>query len=181
MDKAKNIIGAFCLAAVDDFRSAIDSSIGTAGERAAALIMIGAHPGLLVGEVARALHLTPSGAGRLIDRLESDGLVVRGALKGDLRSVVLSLTEAGQARRQKALDERAKALSHALQRLTEEEIETVANLLGKALGGLLTERDGQCYRFCRMCDEAACVPHVCPIEAQWALLFGGEEERARKP
>lgn len=181
MQKALNILGAFSMALTDNVRSSVNRELGAGGETAAALIMIGPHPGLSMGELARALAISYSGAGRLMDRLEAEGLVVREASEGDHRSVVVKLTEAGEAKRVKMLAQREKALCDATTRLSPEEIETLGALLGKALGGMLTERDGQCYRLCRMCDESSCVPSVCPVEAQWALMFGGDGERARKP
>lgn len=181
MQKALNVLGAYSMAVTDNVRSAVNRALGTGGETAAALIMVGPHPGLSMGELARALAISYSGTGRLMDRLEAEGLVVRETFEGDHRSVVVKLTPAGEAKRLAALAQREVALSDATNRLSAEEIETLGALVTKAFGGMLTERDGQCYRFCRMCDESTCVPTVCPVEAQWALMFGREGERARKP
>ena len=52
---------------------------------------------LRIGELARALVLTPSNATRLFDRLEKAGYLRREAIPEDRRGAYLVLTEEGEA------------------------------------------------------------------------------------
>lgn len=53
-------------------------------------------------ELARALLLSKSGLTRLVDRIESAGLVARAAVPGDRRSLHVELTPAGRRLQDKA-------------------------------------------------------------------------------
>ncbi|WP_062236779.1 MarR family winged helix-turn-helix transcriptional regulator [Aureimonas sp. N4] len=174
MEKTANILGALSLALADGFRSAVADVLGIEGETGAAIIMIGAHPGMSVGQVATALRLTQSGSTRVIDRLTADGLVMRSQSPDNRRIVLLELTEKGHQLRKLALKQREGVLERAVSPLTDTENAELEGLLHKVLGGLLNKRDGQCYQICRMCDESVCVPNGCPIEERWAELFGAE-------
>jgi DNA-binding MarR family transcriptional regulator len=58
---------------------------------------------LTMGEVARGVRCDPSTITGIADRLESLGLVARGAASGDRRVKTLSLTPRGEALREKLL------------------------------------------------------------------------------
>jgi DNA-binding MarR family transcriptional regulator len=99
-------------------------------------------------DLAEGLGLTPSGVTRLLDGLERQGLVAKGACAADARVSYAVLTDAGRER----LD--AASCSHvgsvrALfeERYTSEELETLAALLGRLPGAGGGETD---------CSE--CVP-----------------------
>jgi len=73
----------------------IDASQGMSGSQLWALWQISAQPGLRVAELADALHIQPSTASNLLDKLESRGWVRRERRDVDNRVVRLLLTEAG--------------------------------------------------------------------------------------
>jgi len=161
MNREINILGTLAMSLSDDVRAATSKVAGMSGETAAAIVMLGANPGLTVGQVAHALALSPSGAVRLVDRLAEEGLVVR-THGQDQRTVTLELTESGMTMRLAALKERERILRKALTGLSEEEVAMLGQFIDRMLRNLMVKPD-QDYRFCRMCDEDACSPH-CPIE-----------------
>lgn len=170
MSKAINVLGALSMVLGDEIRAAVNETIGTSGEAGAAIVMLGAHPGLCVGQVAAALGLSHSGCVRVIDRLEADGLLVRKE-GSNHRLVSLELTAEGRRRRLIALKHRDRVLHQAAGNLSADETELLGALVTKMLKGVLTDK-GQSYRFCRLCNEGACVPFGCPVEERWAELTG---------
>ncbi|KQT65971.1 MULTISPECIES: MarR family winged helix-turn-helix transcriptional regulator [unclassified Aureimonas] len=170
MSKAVNVLGALSLVLGDEIRAAVNETIGTSGEAGAAIVMLGAHPGLSVGQVAAALDMSHSGCVRVVDRLEADGLLVRKA-GATHRLVSLELTPEGRRRRLIALKHRDRVLRQAAAGLSQDETEMLEALASKMLKSVLTDK-GQSYRFCRMCNEGECVPSGCPVEERWAELTG---------
>lgn len=166
--KAANMLGALAIVLADDLRAGINEALGASGETAAALILIGANPGLKIAEIATALGLTHSGAVRLIDRLAAEGLA-RKAPGADSRTVLVRLSPKGAARRRAALARRARVLARAMALLEPAEAEAFAAAIAKLLHGLLTRPD-QGHRFCRMCDEGRCAPTGCPVDIRLAEL-----------
>lgn len=73
----------------------IDTSHGLSGSQLWALWQISAQPGQRVSELAAALHIHPSTASNLLDKLETVGLVRRERRDSDNRVVRLYLSEAG--------------------------------------------------------------------------------------
>lgn len=73
----------------------IDTTHGLSGSQLWALWQISAHPGQRVSELAAALHIHPSTASNLLDKLETGGLVRRERRDSDNRVVRLYLSEAG--------------------------------------------------------------------------------------
>jgi MarR family transcriptional regulator, 2-MHQ and catechol-resistance regulon repressor len=91
-------------------------------------------------DLANELQLSPSGITRLLDRLEAQGLVGKGACKEDARVSYAVLTDTGLEKLRAAapghVDDIERRLSAVL---TEEEMQTVAELLGR-----LAEDPGNC-------------------------------------
>ncbi len=73
----------------------IDTSHGLSGSQLWALWQISAQPGQRVTELADALHIHPSTASNLLDKLETNGLIVRKRGDVDNRVVRLHLSAAG--------------------------------------------------------------------------------------
>jgi DNA-binding MarR family transcriptional regulator len=169
MNKDKNLLGTLAMVLNDEVRSATNAVIGMSGETVSAIVLLGANPGLSVGQVAHALALTPSGAVRLADRLAGDGLIER-QHGTDQRTVTLSLTAKGMESRLLALSERERIISKATDGIAEEDMFLLGILLDKMLTNLMTQAD-QNFRYCRMCDEDACEPD-CPVERCWVKMGG---------
>ena len=88
-------------------------------------------------DLAERLMLTPSGVTRLLDGLERDGWVTKGACKTDARVTYAVLTDEGRERLEVAAQShlgQVRALFE--QRLSDDELETLAELLGRLPGGV---------------------------------------------
>ncbi|MFT4277760.1 MAG: MarR family transcriptional regulator [Rhodopseudomonas sp.] len=166
--KVGNMLGALSILLADQIWKAVNDTLHTSGETASALIMLGTHPGIPIKELGKALSLSHSGAVRLVDRLEKDGILKR-KVGADARTVLLRLTPAGAKLRRAALRQRGGVLERALAVLSAEEARVLETYLDRMLRGLLTERQLG-YRFCRMCEEESCVPLRCPVNAKWEEL-----------
>ena len=73
----------------------IDDSHGLSGSQLCAVWQISAEPGVRVSGLAKALHIQPSTASNLLDKLAARGLVRRDRGDADTRVVRLYLTEQG--------------------------------------------------------------------------------------
>jgi MarR family 2-MHQ and catechol resistance regulon transcriptional repressor len=86
-------------------------------------------------DLANELQLSPSGITRLLDRLEDQGLVGKGACKSDARVSYAILTEAGLAKLRDAAPEHIEDIERRLAAvLSVAEMKTLSDLLGR-LGG----------------------------------------------
>jgi MarR family 2-MHQ and catechol resistance regulon transcriptional repressor len=91
-------------------------------------------------DLARELQLSPSGITRLLERLEDQELVRKGECKEDARVSYAVLTEAGLAKLKEAAPGHVADIDRRLTSvLDEEEIETLAELLGR-----LSDSDEAC-------------------------------------
>ncbi len=87
-------------------------------------------------ELARRLVLTPSGVTRLLEGLESAGLVERAACQADLRIVYALLTELGRERLSAASCGHVGSVRELFEEsYTDDELETLASLLGRLPAG----------------------------------------------
>ncbi len=157
------------LAGADLLLSAAEEGAAHGGAAPAALVAIGSYPVGTIERLRVVLGLTHSGAVRLVDRLEEDGLVERRRSGG--RAVSLALTDAGERRMRGVLAGRRRALEGALGGLSPSDRERLAVLLEKLLSGL-TDGFERSERICRLCEVDACPQEVCPVERA-AEKFGG--------
>jgi DNA-binding MarR family transcriptional regulator len=87
-------------------------------------------------DLARRLVLTPSGVTRLLEGLESTGLVARAACSSDLRVTYAQLTDAGQAKlREASCGHEGSIRSLMEEHLSPAEINQLADVLAKVPGG----------------------------------------------
>lgn len=170
MDEARtlNLLGAFALGVGDALTTVVAANAGYGGEAPAALVTLGVEPGLSINTLRQILHLSHPGTVRLIDRLESDGLVERRS-GADGRTLALFLTEAGYERRIRILAERRHSLEFALQSLTPSERQHLTQLLEKMLT-VMTTSELQAFSLCRLCEEEVCPGDRCPVEQQYCQL-----------
>jgi DNA-binding MarR family transcriptional regulator len=83
-------------------------------------------------DLARGLGLTPSGVTRLLDGLERDGLVAKRTCDADARVTYAVLTEAGAERLERASCSHVGSVRALFEeRYSDEELETLASLLGR--------------------------------------------------
>jgi len=85
-------------------------------------------PGRLV-DLAAALHVAPSTAGRMCDRLARKGLVRRHRARGDRRAVLVSVTQAGRQVVDEATRRRRALIADILARLSVPAQQAVAQAL----------------------------------------------------
>ena len=91
-------------------------------------------------DLANDLQLSPSGITRLLDRLEDQGLVEKGECESDARVSYAILTDDGLAKLREAAPGHVEDIDRRLSAvLSEEEIETLNELLGK-----LSDSAGEC-------------------------------------
>ncbi|MBV9594945.1 MAG: MarR family transcriptional regulator [Actinobacteria bacterium] len=151
--RAANILGAAALAVTDR----IAGVLAAAGPASLMPALSALHhfldgPGL--DRICAVLGLTPSGAVRLVDRLESAGLARREA-GVDGRSRRVRLTPEGQRLARQISDARLRAASDLLAGLSESEQESLVSLLGRVLANVVASKDGGAWT-CRLCNTDAC-------------------------
>ena len=171
--KSANLLGALALAASDRARETITHATGcseTAAATLSALDQFLERPS--VDYVSKVVGLSQSGAVRLIDRLERDGLVARGVGE-DGRVTAISLTAAGRKLARRIESSRLESLDAVLAPLTEAELGSFAKLTGKLLVGMM-RKPGATRWMCRLCELSACERPLgnCPIEREARARYG---------
>lgn len=87
-------------------------------------------------DLAGDLVLTPSGVTRLLDGLQEAGYVCNHACESDARVKYAMLTDAGRRKLEEASRSHLASVGDLFgQRFTDEELETLAELLGRLPGG----------------------------------------------
>ena len=157
-----NLLGAAALLVDDAVAQNIEEQLPHGGSAPAALVTLAHEPGLSIDGLRAALGLTHSGAVRLVDRLEQDGLVRRS--RGGGRVVAVYLTARG--RRALARVERARlaAAAELLAPLSTTERRQLESLLRRILAGQ-SQSDDDLNRICRLCSFEACesTGRACPV------------------
>jgi len=86
-------------------------------------------------DLAGELLLTPSGVTRLLDGLQEAGYVCKGQCPGDARVSYAVLTDAGRRKLEQASGSHLAAVAALFrERFSDEELETLAHLLGRLPG-----------------------------------------------
>ena len=83
-------------------------------------------------DLSREVRLSPSGVTRMLDRLEATGMVEKGFCRTDARVTYAVLTDRGFEKLRQSLPDHFEAIDRLLgERLEEDEIESLAELLGR--------------------------------------------------
>lgn len=99
------------------------------------LVLISENPdGIRQKAISEHVGINQSSTSELIDKLESDGYIERKVDPNDKRATLLFLTEKGQARAAEVKDEREAMFKGMFSALTEEEKQTLSDLLDKLIG-----------------------------------------------
>jgi DNA-binding MarR family transcriptional regulator len=93
------------------------------------LRLVAAQPGITVAEAAGELRLAPNTVSTLVGRLVSDGLLTRGRVLGDGRTVRLSVTAKARQRLASYRDLRAELTRSAMARLAPADAEALAGVV----------------------------------------------------
>lgn len=156
-----NPLSALALLIGDSGNAAVRAATGLSPQEMAALVLVRNRPGCSVSWLHERLGLTQSGAVRLLDRLQEDGLVTRNRTAGR-REVSLAITPSGEALVGRGTSARSQAIESLLDGLPAADRDRLTGLIERVLSlrGLpRDEGDGAC----RLCDWPACVPD-CPVE-----------------
>jgi DNA-binding MarR family transcriptional regulator len=170
-----NLLGALTQSITDRTTDAVGAVVGGGTSTAAAAAVSALHQFLdspTIDQLSQVLGLSHSGTVRLVDRLERDGHLRRRPGK-DARSAALALTASGRRLATRVLDARDAVLADALATLTERERQTLDQLTGRLLVGLM-RGPGATRWMCRMCDLDACgrAHGSCPVERAAAARYG---------
>jgi DNA-binding MarR family transcriptional regulator len=168
-----NLLGALALAVSDRMDEALGHTVGRSQTAAAALSALDQFlDGPTVERLAQVVGLSQSGAVRLVDRLERDGLVRRGA-GSDARSITVVLTPTGRRVARRLRERRDELLVDILGPLDAAERHVFEDLAGRLLVGMMRE-PGATRWGCRLCDLGACGRAVgqCPIEREARRRYG---------
>jgi DNA-binding MarR family transcriptional regulator len=128
----------------------------------AALVLIDSHPSCSVDWLYHRLGITQSGTVRLLDRLESSGLIARDRQLGR-REVAVAIAQPGRGVLTRGLAARMQAMDDLVAPLSGREREQLAGLIGKALSCQARSR-ARADTVCRLCDWDACTA-ACPVDA----------------
>lgn len=104
-----------------------------------------AAPGMKVSDLARTLSVHISTCSNMLDKLETKGFVERKRSGSDQRAVHLYITEKGAAILAKAPRPAQGALSGALQKLSDRELDNLAAGLNVLVGALQTKDEEAGY------------------------------------
>ena len=98
------------------------------------LAIIGEFPdGVNQKQLAERAHINASSTSEVVAKLEDDGYLVRQIDPNDKRATILKLTEMGAVRAQEIRNEREGFLDQLFSKLTEEEKQTLSDLLDKLI------------------------------------------------
>ncbi len=171
--QAANLLGALALAVADRLEETLGAAVGHSQSAAA---MLSALDQFLeapsVERIAQVVGLTPSGAVRLVDRLQREGYVRR-APGPDARTVTVRLTGKGRAAARRVRERRGALLAELLAPLGDSDRRVLAELVGRLLTGMMRE-PGAVRWGCRLCDLAACGRPAgdCPVEREARRRYG---------
>ena len=98
------------------------------------LVIISEHPeGIRQKALAEAAGINASSNSEVVSRLEDDGYLIRTIDENDKRATVLKLTEMGAVRAEEIRTEREAFLDDFFSKLSEEEKQTLSDLLDKLM------------------------------------------------
>lgn len=155
------MIGAVALALADEINRVSSSVAPEEGPAASALALIAHAPGISIRALASGVALTHAGTVRLVDRLESLGLIERRLHATDGRTRSLYLTSEGKVSCDSILRARDQVISRGIAALTREEQKTLGILAERMLRATV-EDVAHSYRICRLCDFQSC--KKCPVD-----------------
>ncbi len=159
-----NLLGSLSLAVSDRIRSACVEEAQNGGEAPAGLVAIATFlSGGSIEELSRALALSHSATVRIVDKLETQGLVRRQG-GADRRAVALMATERGRKRSDRILAARESVLAGLLDPLSEAD-RTQLTRLHESLLAMLVDDGAAPTQICRLCDPDGCGHETgdCPV------------------
>jgi DNA-binding MarR family transcriptional regulator len=173
VEHTANLLGTLALSLHDRMSEQIAEAAGQPETGAAALTALDQfldQP--TIGTVDQVVGLSPSGAVRLLDRLEAEGYLKR-VPGSDGRSRSVSLTRSGRAAAARVARARAHVLEGFLAELSAADRRTLDELVSRLLVQLIRGPGARRW-MCRLCDTQACGRDSgnCPVANAARERFG---------
>jgi DNA-binding MarR family transcriptional regulator len=152
-----NVLGALALVVTDELSrtvTAVATDATSATDAATLSALAQFLDGATLDRVHQVLGVTPSGAVRLVDRLQRAGLVAREP-GTDGRSRAVRLTATGREAAEKIGAARSAYLAGLVDGLAPEQVDALRGLLAPVMARVVQHKDGGAWT-CRLCDLAAC-------------------------
>jgi MarR family transcriptional repressor of emrRAB len=159
--RTANLLGALAGEISERLERQLKTHPNQTDSAAAALNIIGFYEGCSNNELSRALRLSHPATVRLVDKLETEGLV-ESRPGADRRSVALYLSSEGRERIRIILMARCGALGDVVDCLSDAEQRQLTRLLEKLLRKLTLSAE-HADHICRLCDDIACPADHCPV------------------
>ena len=112
------------------------AELGVTRSQWTVIVVVSGKPGVTQRVVAEALEISEASAGRLIDRLVTEGLVERRPKEDDKRAHAVFLTEAGKKLTGKLAELGRQSESAAFDGIPTEDLRKLENLLETIAGNL---------------------------------------------
>lgn len=173
-----NPLSALALMIGDTGNAALRAATELAPREVAALVLVRNRSGCSVNWLHDRLGLTQSGAVRLLDRLQQDGLITRSRTAGR-REVSLAITPSGEALVERGVSARSQAIESLLDDLPAADRDQLMSLIERVLSLRAVPRDEGDVA-CRLCDWSVCVPD-CPMEEADRRDSEGGTRTSRRP
>lgn len=179
--RLSNLLAALTLNLAEEGAAAMESAAGVKGAAGPALLALEEFLGdAHVGRLADTLGLTHSGAVRLADQLEREGLVRR--RRGpDRRRVEIALTPVGRRRAARVRRARDQVVEDTIADLDTGQVDLLETLLDQLVRTRVATRMGRRRAggtgpwWCRTCDFSACGRDVGRCPARTAAGADGDE------
>ncbi len=149
-----NVLGALSLVVTDELGKVVTQEAPSVTDAAALSALAQFLDGATLDRLHQVTGVTHSGAVRLVDRLERDGLVAREA-GADGRSRSVRLTSPGRDAAEAVGAARTAYLAGLVDPLTADEVDALRLLLAKVMWAVVERKDGGAWT-CRLCDLVAC-------------------------
>jgi MarR family transcriptional regulator, negative regulator of the multidrug operon emrRAB len=160
--RVNNIVATFALDLAESVSAAVTDAAGQSGGLAAAIVYLSQEPGVGVERLRGVLGLSQPATVRLINQLETDGLVTRSPHGNDRRRVELRLTAEGKARAADIGAARLAAAGRFLTGLDPADQQFLVDVINRIYAGRSPDF-AESERVCRLCDVRACPERTCPI------------------
>lgn len=150
-----HLMATYAQLVTDRVTARLESTLGSSGQAAAAIIHLGHAPGSSITQLSEVLSLSHPGTVRLVDKLVDERMVER-AKGRDGREKRLSLTVNGDAMRNTLLQQRQEAVMEVMGALFDAEWDMMREFLARLLRSAGQGDLGR-QRMCRLCDPGLCL------------------------
>lgn len=159
--RLENLLGALVLALDDEMNERVEALVGLGPSAPAALQSVLRRPEQSIETMRHAIGRSHSATVRLVDRMETAGLVTRRPAP-DGREVSLSLTTAGHRMAMRVLQERRSVMSRAVVGMSDLERRSLETVIEWMLRTQATTHEDP-TPICRLCDLSVCPLRRCPV------------------